>query len=1065
MTVRGRRLVALALFVSVCAPIAAQEGEWLTVDYSQIVDRRELSHSSESVGVLLERLDGRPVPAPGERPSDRRDHALLDPLVEPYAFVLADAIDTLEGVADPPLVELGSLWLPGERQPVWAELLRSRRFMVESDGRGRLRVFVPLEDPPDSGAAVGDRTRKAYQAAWPVLRHVFAAEQARLGGNGEVPVNLRVTVYAYHHLPARSRFLLGSKPYEIEVAETRADGRRPPLDLKGLERFLEQGLQLEGGRLDPDGTLRVFGSAVRPVPSILGQPVSMADLAVAYRAVFHGGLAEPYMSLDRGLTPQTANVNYGGRLRDTRPGTVSLECDIRFKTFSLGIDIATGEDVRRRVRREIPGFKTHLERFSDHPDSAGIQAQQTRLWFYPDSVDLTVSPQLDVLAIRRARMSAASERVVSATSTTTAEDPPWTLETVGAINERYEAFASVFPELADLDQVVRMLSFFTWLRQAERAGLVVPDLDVLLTVELPQHHTPREYPQLLTFDALPEPGGEQTVVVYDRVAVGDALSRLDPRGRALLPARLRFERARAALDPSIGKEAELLADLDRYDPSETSDSLYDLLAYRAERLRMHRLVLATLGAERGGPLAEREQSGEQLRIFSVGIGGLDLGMGRVLDRAGGSSIRLASSWSADGPGASVALSAPSARAASGPRDEWKVASVVSAGALPPAHGSAADRMRWFVDSGIDPVVGRWVLTVTAPLDPEVRSRRVLLGDGRRAGRIERLEGARLTTYRLERRGATVVALAEPARAVEDGSPAEPSELPPGVVLVSVLPDPAHLAPTTRVRLQVATPAGPQRLEADFPRAVLQRLVLGRDLDLAFQPMPLAPLPPAMGAVEVVMFTLAPGSGSPPWVQPPNPVPGEDDPVRLARALNRWSSNGPPAEAASPAVIATDPVSSPRRWLGAPRPASGAVLLLPSDAFSAKQSVVRQSLVSLWRAGPVTEALPPRVDADLVVLVSDEPPGLCASRVARLAAEPAMRGKLLAAWCLSGAPRPDIAPALLGPSGVAGLGVAAAEPIDLRVVPGTLESWSRVLGQAAERAPRVEQLPGPFVWYF
>ena len=44
------------------------------------------------------------------------------------------------------------------------------------------------------------------------------------------------------------------------------------------------------------------------------------------------------MSLDRGRAPWISAVNYGGRLRDTTVGLVSLLSDVRFKTFSLGVD-------------------------------------------------------------------------------------------------------------------------------------------------------------------------------------------------------------------------------------------------------------------------------------------------------------------------------------------------------------------------------------------------------------------------------------------------------------------------------------------------------------------------------------------------------------------------------------------------------------------------------------------------------------------------------------------------------------------------------------------------------
>src|SRR6185503_13081291 len=113
-----------------------------------------------------------------------------------------------------------------------------------------------------------------------------------------------------------------------------------------------------------------------------------------------------------------------------------------FKTFSLGIDAVQDEDVRERLRKDLPEFRSHLERLAADPRSQTITGQQTRLWFYPDSVELTLSEAADAFLIRRARMTASSERVQEGTQRK--EDPPWTLETVAAINRDYERLGAFF---------------------------------------------------------------------------------------------------------------------------------------------------------------------------------------------------------------------------------------------------------------------------------------------------------------------------------------------------------------------------------------------------------------------------------------------------------------------------------------------------------------------------------------------------------------------------------------------------------------------------------------------
>lgn len=76
--------------------VAVGSTGWVDVGYGSLVDRRELTHSSEPVGSLLDRLGGRPFPATvGDRPGDAATHRLLDPILEPHAFVLSDVLDTL----------------------------------------------------------------------------------------------------------------------------------------------------------------------------------------------------------------------------------------------------------------------------------------------------------------------------------------------------------------------------------------------------------------------------------------------------------------------------------------------------------------------------------------------------------------------------------------------------------------------------------------------------------------------------------------------------------------------------------------------------------------------------------------------------------------------------------------------------------------------------------------------------------------------------------------------------------------------------------------------------------
>jgi hypothetical protein len=785
------------------------------------------------------------------------------------------------------------------------------------------------------------------------------------------------------------------------------------------------------------------------------------------------------MSLDRAPAPQDASVNYGGRLRDTALGMVSLLSDVRFKTFSVGIDPLGEGDVRDTVRRSLPEFKTHLERFASDPTSGTILNQQTRFWFYPDDVDLTMSAEGDVLAFRKVRMTAASERVRDAGSA--AAEPPWTKETVAYVNAQYEGLAKLFPEMADLDVSVRFLSLFTWLEAARGMGLNVPDLDVLMALELPALPTPRKFPELLSFNALPPSGSAGLVDVLDRADVAAALDRLEPPGSLDLPSGARFARDEVLMNPQIPEQAAVAKEMAAL-PADAGAYEEDLLSYRAERLLMHARVLGTLSAERRVSVEARRKEQPGTRVFSVGIGGVDLGMNAALSRARFKSARLgltAGERTTAGPPAAPPPSAPAAAPQADPSllppTEWPDHGLGPAGerstaALPDGSGSIVSR-RWpgsLVRTGSFKRDGtalvRWDETVASREGPEARSRRRIHDPAMKDAAFERVEDGRFLSYRLDRAGTTIRAIVAAASAQRQGFGDTPqaapnAALPAALMAMDILPpDPppaagARLEPqAVGVRLRVVD--GRERT-AQLPRSLLQRLVRGRDVDL-IPDRPLGGFTPAndfLGAAKALMIFASPDTTSAPWSGPKTVRPGEEDAASVARALTLWWSADPASSAR--AVCGTDPSTSPARWDKAPKLDGTLALKADAGAFPGPSAELKQGLAGL----------PDAAGASLVVIVSAEAPGVLGRRLRAMAQDPAFAGKIVAIASLAGPLRADLPGSLLAEGRFAGIGVYEAPPTGLARSIDEIARFARLASGDPAKGKRVEDLPSPFTWFY
>lgn len=402
----------------------------------------------------------------------------LQPFLDGYSSLLPYALEMISGPDEREQRNIVERYPPGTAAPAWAAILRAGKILLTSDGRGKARIFLPGDDPA-----------AAWRQSYSVIRHPLAT---LLPADGSP---LTVEVLAYRNDYRRAELRLRLRRHTVTRSAFPAAGTTP--DLAALEDFFREGGQFEGVRLSPEEGL-VFYARPGPRQVLANSPVSLADLAVAYRAAVHAGENKAFVSLDPHRDPTLSTVNFGGYLEDTGIGQVVLDADRRFKTITCGLDPETFQDLRAQTRRKIPAFMTGTERiFLSEPSAETRQWVDTRYWFYADSVGIDADPAQGIAVITRPYFTADAERKggghvgKSRRGALSWKDQ----ETIKHLNANYGLYARTFPEIDQLATVARLLAVAASLKELKQDWL---DLDALLAVELPAFKTPRELTKMLT---------------------------------------------------------------------------------------------------------------------------------------------------------------------------------------------------------------------------------------------------------------------------------------------------------------------------------------------------------------------------------------------------------------------------------------------------------------------------------------------------------------------------------------------------------------------------------------
>lgn len=480
-------LILACVFAAPCG--AANAPRRITASYADLVDRSAMVRTGQSLGEVLPGADRSP---------DAR--GIVQPFLDCYTSLLPEMLEMSAGPSMAPYRDVADFFAPGSPQPAWVAILRGGRILLQSDGRGTARVFLP-----------GDAPRAAYDRFYPVIRHALA---------GLAPPNgapLRIVAYAYRHQYASSRLELDPHPFVASASSFPPPAGKIPLDLASLDAFFRSGAVPDGASLDRGAGLRLDAAPVAH-PTLSGFPVTLADLAVAYRAVFHAGDNEAFISLDPNPDPTAATVSFGGFLENTHVGRTVLESDKRFKTITCGLDPNTFEDARPVIAARHPDFLTSAERDIAAEEASSGRWIGTRFWFYPESVEIETDPEYRTATVTNARFTADAERQRDDFANAAAFErfkrrmlSPSIRACIDDLNAHYDRYAAAFPELTDLKNVARLFGIMSWLKRGHGAEV---DLDALLSVPLPAYTTPAAKPQMIVVNWVSAPENARLEPLY-----------------------------------------------------------------------------------------------------------------------------------------------------------------------------------------------------------------------------------------------------------------------------------------------------------------------------------------------------------------------------------------------------------------------------------------------------------------------------------------------------------------------------------------------------------------------
>ena len=440
---------------------------WITISYGNAVDKSTLTHSDERVGDVIQKI-----------PSYDDDYkGLVQQYLGPYSILCHDVLLYNIKPDTPPLINILAHYPIGSEQPAWVNLFREGHFQLYYNPH-LIRIFLKGDNPENSF--------EKYQS---VIRHPIQD----LINSKHLSIK-NIEVYVFNNDYAKAEIRVNIIPATSAIDDLDLSPKRRSIDLGSIEEFLNHGVALEAVEVDERNNIFFYGRSASD-QTIAGQPVSISDIAVVYRSIFHYGYNAPYISLDTHEDNRYAKVNFGGHLENTRVGHVVLEADKLFKTLSTGIDPNTHEFVKSKITKHVSDFLTEDER--GFLEDVNEENTEIRYWFYPDEIGTVSDGSIGI--VQKHQFLADAERMDVEVQLDKA-----TRETIDHLNKYFPQYEKAENTYKELNTVGRMLALVNWLKEMDMEDRV--ELDDLLSVKVPAFSTPEKTKKMLAITAIVCPG-------------------------------------------------------------------------------------------------------------------------------------------------------------------------------------------------------------------------------------------------------------------------------------------------------------------------------------------------------------------------------------------------------------------------------------------------------------------------------------------------------------------------------------------------------------------------------